>query len=123
MKSLMRRPKIWQPESHVRSNNSNQSHAVDVMPLRNHLRPNQHVERAFIQRIQSVLEILATANRIAIKPANPSLRKHSMQQFFELLRSRPGKIYIFTAAKRALIGNALNVPAVMAFHLMFPLVV
>ena len=49
------------------------------MPLGDHLRANQHVERAFIERVERVLEIVPSADRVAVEPSDARLRKHPVQ--------------------------------------------
>ena len=110
-------------QRHVRSHDANQRHAVDVMSLRDHLRADQHVERAFVQRIQRTLEIFPPAHRVAIKAPDARLRKHAVQQLFQLFRSRPDKINVLATAMRTLLGDLRHVSAIMAFHLVFAFVV
>src|SRR5208283_1068008 len=83
----------------------------------------KHVERAFIQRVQRMLEIFATAYCIAIETAYSCLRKHGVQQLLQLFRSCPDKVHVLAAAMRAFVGDALDMTAIVAFHFVLALVV
>ena len=55
---------------------------MDVVTLGNHLGADQHVERAFVERIERMLEIFASTDRIAIEAADARLGEHAVQQLF-----------------------------------------
>ena len=52
---------------------------MSVVAFRDHLCPDQDVEFAFVERVESSFEILMAAYGIAVEAANACLRKDSVQ--------------------------------------------
>src|SRR6185437_6921812 len=92
LEGAFRGAKVGKAERHIRANNSNQRDAVDVVALGDHLRADQEIEFAVAERMQGALEVRMAVDSIAIEARNSRLRKISVEQFFELLRSGGEKI-------------------------------
>src|SRR5580693_8970765 len=60
---------------------------------------------------------------VAIEAGDARLRKHAVQQFFQLLRAGSEKIHIFTAAMDAGLGHRRSEATIVANHFMLTLVV
>src|ERR1700677_2781771 len=95
---------------------------MNVMTLGNHLRAHQQVELAFVQRIERALKIFVATNRITIQAGDAGLRKHSVKQFFKLLRTGPEKIYILAAAVNTDFWHRRDEAAIVANHFVLTLV-
>ena len=113
--------KVRHAQRHVRSDHADQRYAVDVVSLGDHLRANEYIEFAFIQRIQRALEIFLPAHGVAIKPRDARLRKHAVQQLLQLFGSCSEKINVLAAAMRASLRHRGHVAAVVAYHAMLAL--
>ena len=114
--------KSGRPSAVIGSDDSDQRHAVNVVALGDHLRAHQHVEFAFVERVQGTLEVFATANGVAIEATDARLREHAVQQFFQLLRSGADEIHVLAAAVRAFLWHWRDEAAVVAFHLVLAFV-
>ena len=116
LKCALRRPEIRKAERSIGSDHSHKRDARNVMPLRDHLRTDEQIQFAFVQRIECALEVVASANCIAVQARNARLRKHTVEQLFQLLRSGPKKVNVLAAAMHASFRHWSHMPAVMALH-------
>jgi hypothetical protein len=95
---------------------------VNVVALGDHLRADEQVEFALAQRVQSALEIFVSADRVAIEAGDARLRKHPVQQLFQLLRASTEKINILAAAVDAGFGHGRGIATIVANHFVLALV-
>src|SRR5450631_4616615 len=104
LESTLRRTEVWEAQRHIGPNHAYQRDSVNVVPFGDHLRPYQQVEFPFVESVERAFEIFAAPYRVAIEPSNARLRKHSVQQFFQLFGPGTEKIDILTAAMDAGFG-------------------
>ena len=96
---------------------------MNVVTFGNHLSAYEKIEFALIQCAQRAFEILMAAYRVTIQAGDADLRKHAVQEFFELFRSGAQKINVLAAAMDAGFRDRCRVSAVVADHLVLALVV
>ena len=116
LESALGRAEIRKAESHVRPHHAHQRDPMNVVALGDHLRTDQQIEFAFIERIQRAFEVFTAAHRVAIQTSDARLRKHPVQQLFELFRTCAQEIDILAAAMDARLGHRGGESAVVAFH-------
>ena len=75
-----------------------------------------------MRRVQGALEIFVAAHRVAIEARDARLRKHAVQQLFQLFGTGAEKIDVLAAAVDAGFGHGRGVSAVVAVHLVLALV-
>ena len=92
------------------------------MSLGNHLRAHEQVEFTFMQSCQNAFEVLTPAYCVAIESPNARLRKHSVQQLLQLLRTRTEEMNVLTAAMDTMLWNWRSVAAIVTLHFPGPLV-
>src|ERR1700677_2313837 len=98
LKGALGGAEVRQSQGAVGTDHADQGDAVNVVPLGDHLRAHQQIEFTFIERGKRALEVFVAANRVAIKTRDARLRKHAVQQFFQLLRAGTEKINVLAAA-------------------------
>src|SRR5579862_125856 len=75
---------VGQTEGDVGADNPDQRHAVNVMTFGDHLGADENVEFAFVQSTERAFEVLVGADGVAIETRDAGLRKHGVQQLFQL---------------------------------------
>src|ERR1700687_25763 len=83
LKRALSGAEVGEAESNIGYDHTTQRYAVNVVPFGDHLRTDQQVKFAFVQRVQGSLEIFVAADCVAIEPGDAGLRKHAVEQFFE----------------------------------------
>jgi hypothetical protein len=71
--------KIGKAERGVGSDDSNEGDTVNVMTFGDHLRADEDIEFALIERVESAFEIFASAHGIAIEASDAGLREHAVK--------------------------------------------
>ena len=75
LKCSLRCAKVRQAERAVRSHDSNQGDAVNVVTLGDHLRADEKIDFPRVHPGQHAFEVIAPAHRVAIDARDPRLRK------------------------------------------------
>src|SRR5215470_3712951 len=86
------------------------------MAFRNHLGAYEKVKLAVMKCTQHPFKVVSPAHRVAVQSADSCLRKHAVQQFLQLFRSRSQEISVLAAAVHAMLGNRRNETAVVTLH-------
>ena len=116
LKGALRGSEVGQVQRGICIDHADERHVRKVESLRDHLRTDDQIEFAFVQRGQRALEVFFAAHRIAIEPTDPCRREHAVQQLFQLFRTSAKEIYILTAAVDARFRYWGGVSAIVAFH-------
>ena len=70
---------IGEAQRHVSADHADQRDPVNVVTLGDHLRADEQIEFAIIERAQSAFEIIVTADSVAIEAGDAGLRETSVQ--------------------------------------------
>src|SRR6202035_139800 len=123
LKCAFCRAKIRQAELRIRGDDSNQSDALEVMPLCNHLRADENIDFSGSKIGKHLLIGPFGADRVAVQAPDLGAGEFLAQFFFELLGSCPKKINVFGGALGAVFWHAPRKPAVMALQTVALLVI
>ena len=91
-----------------------QRNALKVVPLRDHLRADEHIDFARMHRIERFPRGMTLSRRIAIDTRNLRGRQQGTQCFFDALCALAHALQVLITARRASARNRGSVSAVMA---------
>src|SRR5262249_53015089 len=103
-------------ERRVRADYADESDAVEVVPLGEHLGTDEKIERAVRECSQRFLELALGAGGVAIEASNARAGKFLAKAFFQVLRAFAEKVNVLGLAFGAELGDLLHGAAIVAFE-------
>ena len=100
----------------IAAHHAHQRHAVNVVPLGDHLRADQQIDLARVQPREQMLQVVPPAHGVAIHAADPRAGKDLRQPLLALLRTRAEIVEMLAVALRALRRHRALVTAVVALQ-------
>ena len=95
----------------IRTHHPDQGHAVDIVPLGNHLGSDQQVDLPGVEPPQQPLHVATPAHRVAIHPADPRAGKQFAELLLALLRARAEEVDVLARAPRTALRNRRAIAA------------
>ena len=118
----LRGPEVRDAQAHVGVHDPDQGHAREVVPLRDHLRADEHVDLALLERGQRLGEHPAPAGTVAVEPLDPRAGQRLLHRLGHALGAEAGEAQVGPAARRARRRRLRLVTAVVAERRAPPLV-
>src|ERR1700678_3672497 len=116
-------PEIRPTQREIRRNHANQSHALKIVALCDHLRSDEHVQFTARERAEHLLVFALGANRVTIQPRDARRRKLFPQVFFYPFRSVAYEIHVLAIALRTFLRRTNCITAVVAFQALAALMI
>src|SRR5205085_8872351 len=110
----LRGAEVWQRKPRVNRDDADERDVREVVPLRNHLRADEHVEFARGETQDGLLVDGAARGRVAVEARDAESGGACAQNFFYLLRALADGVYELTGARGARFGHAAAQVAVVA---------
>src|SRR5262249_30806524 len=102
---------------------ADQRHGWKVVPLRDHLRADEHVNLALRHVVEHARDFAAAPNRVAIDAGHTSLRERGHDLGLDALGAESTLLEILAAARRARARHGRGVVAIMTAQLPAPSVI
>ena len=102
--------------------NHHQAHALEVVPLGNHLRSHNNVNAAGVHRFKGRLSCRFAAHAVAVNTKDSRLRPERLNVLLNALRAGTHRQNFGVAAHGAAFGHTVAAAAVMAHQTLFRLV-
>ncbi|NKG01704.1 hypothetical protein GO287_03648 [Ralstonia solanacearum] len=101
-------------QGRIGRHHAHQRHALEVMPLGDHLRADQDIDGPFVHGVEQRLGAALAAGGVGVDTRHARLRKQRAEGLLDALRAAPQRRDVDVAAVRAMVRDARFVAAVVA---------